>query len=189
MQKLFPIIIILVAALIGGGGGYFLKLQAAQGAHDPDAQADGEESSAADHGDSDETAADDGHEKKAAKKKPGHGGGHGEASKSGSTFMRFGRQFVVPVIKQGKPKSMVILDINIEIDSSMEEIVYTFEPRLRDALLARLLQLAGEGMLPQMLEDNDKMEQTKLALLETSRSIIGDGALSVLILDIGMQSY
>jgi len=40
-----------------------------------------------------------------------------------------------------------------------------------------------------LLEDVEKMEATKAALLETSREIIGDAALSILILDVGIQSY
>ena len=103
--------------------------------------------------------------------------------------MKFSRQFVVPVVREGTPRSMVILDINIEIDNSLDESVYTLEPRLRDALLSRLLILASAGTLPQMLEDDEKMEAMKAALLETSRSIIGSAAVNVLILDIGIHSY
>ncbi|WP_411815928.1 hypothetical protein [Hyphococcus sp. DH-69] len=182
MQKLLPIIVILVAAIAGGGGGYFFKMQSAsKTSNDSSAEqiaSDGDVS----HGNKDNA----GHAKK-KKKKGGHG--DSEEGKSSTTFMKFGRQFVVPVIKHGQPKSMVILDINIEIDSSMDEAVYTFEPRLRDALLSKLLELAADDMLPQILENGEKMEATKQALLETSRTIIGDSARSVLILDIGMQNY
>lgn len=183
MQKMLPIIVILIAAIVGGGGGFFFKSQSGAKAEGDPAAGDHYEDSEAGHGD----AKDDGHGKKKKKKKGGHG--DSDEGKNSTTFMKFGRQFVVPVIKHGQPKSMVILDINIEIDSSMDEAVYTFEPRLRDALLARLLVLAGDDMLPQMLENGDKMEATKQALLETSRTIIGDAALDVLILDIGMQNY
>ncbi|WP_411819874.1 hypothetical protein ABFZ85_14525 [Hyphococcus formosus] len=181
MQKLLPIIVILVAAIAGGGGGYFFKMQSAsKTSNDSSAEqiaSDGDVS----HGKKNDAD----HGKK--KKKGGHG--DSEEGKSSTTFMKFGRQFVVPVIKHGQPKSMVILDINIEIDSSMDEAVYTFEPRLRDALLSKLLELAADDMLPQILENGEKMEATKQALLETSRTIIGDSARSVLILDIGMQNY
>jgi hypothetical protein len=181
IKKLLPVIVILIAALLGGGGGYFAKMQTAKAASTD---------AAADHGDGsgDHAEADDGHGKKDKKKKKG---GHGAAEEdTGATsFMKFSRQFVVPVVRQGKPKSMVILDINIEVDNSLDESVYTLEPRLRDALLSRLLALASEDMLPQMLEDADKMDVMKAALLETSRGIIGDAALNILILDIGIQSY
>jgi hypothetical protein len=169
IKKILPVIVILVAAIVGGGGGYFAKSQTGKAANNEN------------HGE-----ADSGHGKKEKKKK----GGHGAEEEVGATsFMKFSRQFVVPVVERGKPKSMVILDINLEVDNTLNESVYTLEPRLRDAFLSRLLALSNQGMLPQLLEDVDKLEATKAALLETSREIIGDAALSILILDIGIQSY
>lgn len=172
IKKLLPVIVILAAGIIGGGGGYFAKTQTAKAASAPAGE---------DHAE----AADD-HGKKKKKKKGGHGA---EEDVGATSYMRFGRQFVVPVVERGKPKTMVILDINIEVDNTLNESVYTLEPRLRDALLARMLELAAQGMLPQMLEEAEKMDATKAALLETSRTIIGDAALNILILDIGIQSY
>ncbi len=172
LQKLLPVIIIVVAGLVGGGGGFFAKSMMAKGGGDNEAA---------------HAEAEDGHGKEKKKKK---GGGHGaEEDVGGVTYMKFSRQFVIPVMRRGKPKSMVILDINIEVDNSLNESAYSLEPRLRDALLTRLLALAGEDMLPQMLEDVEKMEYMKAALLETSREIMGDAALNVLILDLGIQSY
>ena len=171
IQKLLPVIVIAVAGIAGGGGGFFAKNMMSGGASAApadDAHAEG----------------DDGHGKKKAKK-----GGHGEEDSSGSTYMKFSRQFVVPVVRRGQPRSMVILDINIEVDSSQNEGVYALEPRLRDAFLARLMGLSAEGMLPQMLEDMDKLEYTKMALLEESQKIIGEAATDVLILDLGIQNY
>lgn len=192
IQKLIPIIVIVIASLAGGGGGYFFKMQSAAsgaptgGEHasadgDHGAKPDGDNGD--DHGDAD--ADDHGKKKKKKKKK----GGHGDEPTSSTIYMKFSRQFVVPVVKQGRPKSMLILDVNIAIDSSFGESVYTYEPRLRDAMLAELLNLASQDMLPALLEDGDKMAATKQALLETAKTIIGDAAQDILILDIGMQSY
>ena len=171
LQKLLPIIIIAVAGVAGGGGGFFAKSMMS-------GKASAESADDA-HGE----ASDDGHGKKKGKK-----GGHGEESAS-STYMKFGRQFVVPVVHKGRPKSMVILDINIEVDGSYDESIYALEPRLRDAFLSKLLELSSQNMLPQMLEDADKLDYTKEELLETSREIMGDAALNVLILDLGIQNY
>ena len=169
LQKLLPVIVIVIAGVVGGGGGFFAKSMMSGGG---DKEAAHEEDS-------------EGHGKEKKKK----GGGHGEEDTGSTSYMKFSRQFVVPVVRRGKPKSMVILDINIEVDNSQGESVYSLEPRLRDAILTRLLALAGEDMLPQMLEDVDKMEMMKAALLETSREIMGDAALNVLILDLGIQNY
>jgi hypothetical protein len=96
---------------------------------------------------------------------------------------------VVPVVENGKPKSMMIMDINIEVNSEQGETVYAYEPRLRDAILAHLIVKAGEGDLPLMLEDSAMMDEVKAEILTISKTIIGDGALQVLIQDIGMQNY
>ena len=167
LQKLLPVIVIAVAGVAGGGGGYFAKSMLSGGGDKETVHT--EEDSA--HG---------------GKKKKG---GHGGETEASTQYLKFGRQFVVPVVRRGQPKSMVILDINLEVDNSLDDSMYTLEPRLRDALLARLLALASEDMLPQALEDVDKMDAMKAALLETSRGIMGDAALNVLILDLGIQNY
>lgn len=178
MKKLLPIIVILIAAIAGGGGGYFFKLQASQGK--------GEEIAAAD-GDHEEAADDHGEKKK--EKKGGHGGGHGKEDATDTVYMKFGRQFVVPIVENGRPRAMMIMDINIEVSNELGETVYAYEPRLRDALLSHLIMRAGEGDLPQMLEDTERMEETKAELLVIARGIIGDGALEVLLQDVGIQNY
>lgn len=174
LQKLLPVIVIVVAGLVGGGGGFFAKSMMSGG---------GDKQAA--HGEE-----EDSHGKKDKKKKGGgHGGGHGGETEASTQYLKFSRQFVVPVVRRGRPKSMVILDLNLEVDSSLDEGMYTLEPRLRDALLSRLLGLASEDMLPQMLEDVEKMDYMKAALLETSREVMGDAALNILIIDLGIQQY
>ncbi len=168
LQKLLPVIVIIVAGAVGGGGGFFAKSMMSGG---------------------DKEAAHEEGEDRHGKEKKKKSGGHGEEEAGSTSYMKFSRQFVVPVVRRGKPKSMVILDINIMVDNSLNEGAYSLEPRLRDAILTRLLGLAGEDMLPQMLEDVEKMQYMKAALLETSREIMGDAALDVLILDLGIQSY
>ena len=99
------------------------------------------------------------------------------------------RQFVVQVVQNGKPRSMIIMDINIEVNSELGETVYAYEPRLRDALLSHLIMKAGQGDLPRILEDTAMMAETQAELRAISKTIIGDGALQVLIQHIVMQNY
>lgn len=176
MKKLLPIIVILIAAIGGGGGGYFFKLQASQGNEEEYAAAEGE------HG---EAAADD-HD---GEKDTEESGGYGKEATTDAVYMRFSRQFVVPVVENGQPRVMIIMDINIVVDDDLGETIYAYEPRLRDALLSHLIMKAGQGVLPQMLEDTAMMDETKAELLEISRAIIGEGALDVLIQDVGIQNY
>lgn len=170
MSKLLPILIIVVAALAGGGGGFFLKMQTSAEAVDQE-PADGSHEPAADK-----------HEKKSK-------GGHGAPSADALSYVKFTRQFVVPVIKNGQPKMLMVFDINIEVDDTFGRSAYSLEPRLRDAILAQLFVFANSGILMQITESTEARTKVKAALLETVRKIMGDSALEILLVDIGIQEY
>ncbi len=178
MSKLLPFIVLLVAAIAGGAGGYYFKLQSTQ----PPTEHATADDAHVEGGDGDK-------EEKKKNKKKGHGGGHGKGNETDSVYMKFGRQFVVPVVQNGRPRSMVIMEVNIEVDSNLGESIYAYEPRLRDAMLSHLLQIAAKGDLPTVLEDNERLTMMKDDLLVVAQSIIGDGAMRVLIQDIGIQNY
>ncbi len=171
MKKILPLVIILIAGLLGGGGGYFFKTSSSP--------SDSKESVDEEHDDP---------EKKKKKKKAK---GHGSPDKENETvsYMKFSRQFVVPVVRNGVPQVMMIFSITIAVEPSFSENAYLYEPRLRDAILATLLQLGSKGELTVITENTEMMASAKSALLDTAISIIGDGAREVLILDIGVQKY
>jgi hypothetical protein len=131
------------------------------------------------------------HEKKQAKaaKSESHGkkDDHGKAAPA--NFMKFSRQFVVPIMEQGEPKAMMILDVMIELDDGVGEGVYAEEPRLRDAVLRALLKQSSTGGFGRLFEEPGVLETTRAAILEETRAIIGDGAKSILIMDVGYQAY
>ena len=173
MTKLLPIIIIVVAALVGGGGGFFLKMQSSSAeAVDPETTDDSHAS-----------AEDKKHGKKSK------GGGHGEPSEGISTYLKFKRQFVVPVMKNGRPEMLMVFDINIEVDASFSENAYSYEPRLRDAMLSQLFIFANDGELTNITQSTESLGKVKAALLETARKIMGDSAREILLIDIGVQEY
>jgi flagellar protein FliL len=180
MKKLLPIIIIVIAGALGGGGGFFLKQTTSASATE---EAAGE-------------AADEGHEKEAKNEKEDKKGKkkdkkseHGAAADTDAAYLKFGRQFVVPVVKGGAPQVMMILEISIEIDPSAAGDVYAFEPKLRDAFLAELMRLGSVDILANIIEKPEAMVKAKSSLLNTARTILGDGAKDILILGIGIQEY
>ncbi len=171
MKKLLPILIILIAGVLGGGGGYFLKQAGSSSISDEAPVSEAE---------------NDSHAKKEKKKEKAS---HGKTESADAAYMKFGRQFVVPIVRGGKPQMMMILDINIEIDESDKESIYSSEPKLRDALLAELIKLSSDGVLASIVESPEAMAEAKSALLERARAISGSGAKDILILDIGVQEY
>ena len=126
-------------------------------------------------------------DKKSKKDKKGEDD-YGSQSKSGSsTYMKFGRQFVVPVIDSGKVQALVMLDINLELASSASEEVYTMEPKIRDALMRALLGLSNDGIFDDQLTDPENYDIMRKKLLRAAKEVIKDSVKDVLILEIARQ--
>lgn len=181
MNKLVALCIFVAAAGVGGAGGVVLRKSNAETS--PIIES---ESASKEEGKHAKGQAHIGPEPK------GHGAadttGHGEQS-TGSSFMKFSRQFVTPVIVDGRPESLIILDVSLEIDASLDGSIYSLEPRLRDAVLRVFLQQASTGSLARMFADPDVLETTRAMILEEVRAIAGEGVKSVLIMDVGYQPY
>jgi flagellar protein FliL len=126
-----------------------------------------------------------GHEKP----KGGHDGGGGASASAsdGSSYMKFSRQFIVPVIRKNGVGSLVALDINLELSASANENVYLQEPKLRDAMLSSLLRLSSEGAFNDQLLQPDNMERIRTNLFTAAQSILGEDVAGVLILNMARQ--
>lgn len=129
----------------------------------------------------------DKHDKHEKKKDESKKDAHGKSE--AANFLKFSRQFVVPIMEDGKPKAMMILDVMVELDENVGEGVYAEEPRLRDAVLRALLKQSGAGGFGDLFEQPEVLEATRAAILEETRTVIGDGAKSILIMDVGYQAY
>lgn len=175
MKKLLLPIIIIGASGIGAVCGYFLKLKGAEAALENSAEA--------------RTVVDEGAPRKAS---PGGKKGedpHGAGGSAAPTYMKFSRQFVAPVMRNGVPAAMMILDVNVEMDPALSESAYAKEPRLRDAVLRVLLRLSSDGSLGDLFSDPDVLEEARSQILNEVRGVIGDGAQAILIMDVGYQTY
>lgn len=179
MKQLIPAIIAGVFILAGGAGGFFVKdmLSAKPAAA------------------SDEHVADeggDGHGKKAdseKKKDDKHGGGHGASdAKSGElTYYKFSREFVVPVVSNKRVDSLVILNLNLEVDSAVADKLYAIDPKLRDNIMTTLVSLSNEGEAMVSITDPANYELIRSTVLENLRVLVPEGLENVLILDMAKQ--
>jgi hypothetical protein len=170
MKKLLPILLAAIAIAIGAAGGFFLR---ASGVHSAPGGEDKTEQKEVAHAAKGEAhgAKDDAHGKKS----------------DAAVYMKFSRQFVTPIVAEGRPMAMMILDVNIEIDPALADTIYAEEPRLRDGVLKALLRQSGAGRLGSIFADPAVLEETRREILEEMRAIVGDGAKSVLIMDVGYQ--
>jgi flagellar basal body-associated protein FliL len=143
---------------------------------------------------SDSPAEDDGHggdEGHGADEDDGHGSsdGHGEEADPNSPYeyVRLNNQFVVPLIRHGSVRSLVVLTLTIEVESGENELVYDREPRLRDALLRVMFSHANVGGFDGSFTAVESMAPLREGLREAARQVLGAVAHDVLIMDIVRQ--
>ena len=219
MPKLFAIILVLLGGAAGGAGGYFAKQTLAAGAgdgdhgeetHESDGGKEGDDGHGgkADKGHADKGHADKGHADKGHAEKGKAGGdkkakkggdgksGHGKADDGGAygfndgvNYFKFSRQFVIPIVEESGVRSLVLLDLNLEMDASAAESFYVREPKLRDALMEELLAIANEGRFDGVLTDRRNLELVRIDLLNAVQDVEGDSVHDVLILDIMRQDF
>lgn len=106
---------------------------------------------------------------------------------SGHEYVKLNNQFVVPVVGRKSIESLVVLSLSVEIEPGQSEIVYSREPKLRDAFLQVLFDHANLGGFQGTFTDIDNMRTLKTALTEVAQSILGDTVVNILITDIARQ--
>jgi flagellar protein FliL len=173
MRILLPVLL-LVAGLGGGvaagkmlsGGG-----DAAATEGDPDAGY-GEEGA--------DESEDDGY---------GDSDGYGDAADASSPYeyVRLNNQFIVPVIRHGSVRSLVVLSLTVEVLNGENTLVYDREPRLRDAFLRVMFSHANVGGFDGSFTTVEAMAPLRSGLLEAARQVLGDVVNDVLIVDIVRQ--
>ena len=176
-------IIVLVLQLIAVCGGVFigLKLKSPAASSDvSDAHAEGD----AGHKKSDDKK----HAKKS--KKDGHGDADGHGEENGSYgYLKFGRPFIVPVMRDTGKNALVVLEVNLEVPVDTTEKVYAREPKLRDAILSALLALSNEGAFDHDLLADENIAAIRERLLVATATVLGEeGVHEVLILNIAKQT-
>ncbi|MFN0024054.1 MAG: hypothetical protein ACKVS5_09145 [Parvularculaceae bacterium] len=112
-----------------------------------------------------------------------------KAGPASSSYFKFSRQFVAPVVIDGSPKAMIILDVVVELAPGAETTLYADEPKLRDAVLRALLTQSSNGALASMLQEPALLETTRAAIFKNIHALVGDDAVSVLLMDVGYQPF
>lgn len=187
MRMLLPILLLVFG--LGGGVGAGLML-GGNDAPAPDAEEHSDEEEHADeehaddgHGEEGDHAGDDDH---AAED-------HGEPARvepagEGTEYVRINNQFVVPIVRNGAVRSLVVLSLSVEMNTGGSSIVFNQEPRLRDSFLRVMFAHANSGGFDGRFTEADAMAPLRAALREAAQSILGnDVAHDVLITEIVRQ--
>lgn len=168
MKKLIPILLALLGTGAGVGAGIFLKPDAP--AHPPEDAAAVECLPAAD-ATSHEIAPMPAEEAPAAERE----------------YVKMNNQFIVPVIANDRVRSMVVASLSIEVKLGDAQLVYSREPKLRDAFLRVMMDHANVGGFDGNFTDAHQMALLRRALIEAVRPILGETASDVLITEIARQ--
>ena len=130
-----------------------------------------------------------GHQTKKSKaKKSAHGKSEtGQDANTPNSYLKFKRQFVVPVMNDGNIDSLVLLNLTLELNHAAPANAYTLEPKLRNAIMHTLLTLSHDGVFSHDLTSADTYDSLRAGLLEAAQNVITDGVENVLILDLARQ--
>lgn len=103
-------------------------------------------------------------------------------------YVKLNNQFVIPVVKDSKIKSLVVLSLSMEIAPGNSEAVYQREPKLRDAFLRAMFDHANSGGFDGEFTANGNMAPLRAELLRAAQAVVGGEVVSdVLITDIVRQ--
>ncbi len=175
MRLLIPIILLLVG--LGGGVGAGLMMS---GGSDNDA-ADEESAPDGEHAEGDDGHGDDEHAEESDPPRV-------EQTGEGTEYVRLNNQFVVPIVRNGAVRSLVVLGLTIEVDTGQNSYVFNREPRLRDGFLRVLFAHANAGGFDGSFTEAAAMAPLREALNEAAVGILGSGVVhEVLITDITRQ--
>lgn len=102
-------------------------------------------------------------------------------------YVKLNNQFIVPVVKDGKVGSLVVLSLTLEVPAGQTETVYEREPRLRDAFLQVMFDHANAGGFDGAFTNSSQLNALRKALREIAQKTFGPTITDVLILDIVRQ--
>lgn len=113
--------------------------------------------------------------------------GHGEAKSGEINYLKFKRQFVVPVIGEDHVDALVLLNIGVSMSGDIKEEVFRHEPKFRDAFMRELLSMSNAGYFNDELTRPATYEVLRETLLRAARDVMDEGIEDILILDFARQ--
>lgn len=157
MKKVLPILFLLLGLLGGGGAAFFLSPPA-----EPNTETDDVEPAPPDT-------------------EPGYD------PTADYEYVRLNNQFVIPVVRDGRVQSLVVLSITLEASQGSRADIYAREPRVRDALLSVLFEHSNAGGFDGVFTENLTLRALRRSLRDAARTVMGEVVNDVLVMDIVRQ--
>ena len=184
MKSIISAVIIAVFIVLGGVGGHFLKTMGSDSGSTADLSSGTEEKPAKDdkYADAKTDKKDASHDKGSKDKGVDDYTGNGDVF-----YYAFSREFVVPILRQGRVESLVIIQLNLEADLDLSRSLFAMEPKLRDNIMSTLIELSNDGDTLTNLTDVEHYETIRAMVLMNLEDVLDKGLHNVLILDIAKQ--
>jgi flagellar protein FliL len=96
-------------------------------------------------------------------------------------FIDMERKFVVPLVRGNRVRSLVVVDLRLEVRASGESRALALKPKLRDALLDTLYAMAVGGAFDGDLYSNNVQDDMRAELLRAARQVLQDDVSAILI--------
>jgi len=155
MRLILPLILLLLGAGGGVGAGLLLSGPASE---DPAEEAPAEEEPPAE----DEDAAADETDPPRV-----------QQTGNNTEYVRINNQFVVPIVRNGAVRSLVVLGLAVEVDTGQSGEVFSRELRLRDSFLRVLFAHANVGGFDGRFTEAEALAPLREGLLEAAEQILG----------------
>ena len=105
------------------------------------------------------------------------------APPSSFEYVKFNSQFVIPIQNEGRVTALLVTNLQLEVVEGNTENAFLREPRIRDAFLKILFNMAAEGAFESDMFAPDTQTELRGRLLTAAKGILGDSVNAVLISD------
>ena len=102
-------------------------------------------------------------------------------------YAKLNNQFIVPVVKDGSVKALVVLALSVEVTTGQKDAVFLAEPRLRDSFLQAMFDHANIGGFDGNFTSATTMRPLREELSRRGKKILPKIINDVLIVDIVRQ--
>lgn len=103
-------------------------------------------------------------------------------------YVNLPKQFVIPVIKKDRVRSLVVLSLSIEVPPGQKDAALSRTPKLRDGFLQVLFNHANSGGFDGAFTTGKSMSDLRSELLDVAVRLLGDAVGAVLIEEIVKQA-
>lgn len=91
-------------------------------------------------------------------------------------FIDMERKFVVPLVRGNRVRSLVVVDLRLEVPAGGESRALALKPKIRDAFLDTLYAMAVAGAFDGDLYSNNVQDEMRARLLEAARRVLQDAS-------------